>query len=95
MMGYNNYWSGAGFGMGGVLGAGIGFLLLPLMLWSVAWKGWALWKASKNDSIAWFIVLLLVNTLGILDILYIFVFSNKSGKSVKVVKALPKRSKRK
>ena len=94
MMGYNNYWNGAGFGRGGVLGAGLGFLLLPLMLWSLVWKGFALWKAAKNNSVPWFVVLLVVNTLGILDILYIFVFGNKSEKS-KVAKSSPKKSKRK
>lgn len=85
MMGYNNFSGGAGFGMGGVLGAGLGFLLLPLMLWSIAWKGYALWKAAKNNNMAWFVVLLVVNTLGILDILYIYVFGNKSEKTVKTI----------
>lgn len=92
MMGYGNFYSGAGFGMGGMLGAGLGFLLLPLLIWSLAWKGWALWKAAKNDSPAWFVVLLLVNTVGILDILYIFVFGKTNDVKVKV---LPTKKKRK
>jgi len=95
MMGYNNFSGGAGFGMGGVLGAGLGFLLLPLMLWSIAWKGYALWKAAKNNNMVWFIVLLVVNTLGILDILYIYVFGNKSESKVKQVKVVSKKSKKK
>lgn len=49
-------------------------LLVPFMLWSLFWKGYALWKAAKNDSKVWFIILLVVNTIGILEILYIFVF---------------------
>ncbi len=53
----------------------MGFIVL--MIWSVAWKGLALWKAVKNDSLKWFIVLLVVNTAGILEILYIYVFSKK------------------
>lgn len=92
-MGYSNYWANTA-GMGLFTGV-LGFFLIPVMVWSLAWKGWALWKAAKNDSVAWFIVLLLVNTLGILDILYVFVFANKNEKSVKVVKALPKKSRRK
>jgi hypothetical protein len=49
-----------------------------LMVWSFIWKGIALWKASQNDSVPWFVALLLVNTLGILELLYIFVFSKKT-----------------
>ena len=50
----------------------MGVFLFPLIAWSLAWKGWALWKAARNESIPWFIILLIVNTAGILDILYIF-----------------------
>jgi hypothetical protein len=81
MMGYGN-WTSMGFGAGGVLGAGLGMFLFPLMIWSLAWKGWALWKAAKADSKVWFVVLLLVNTVGILDILYIYVFDKKPAKAV-------------
>lgn len=52
-----------------------------LMLWSLVWKGIALWQAARNGSKRWFVVLLIFNTLGILEILYIFVFSPKSEKS--------------
>lgn len=51
------------------------WVLIPLMLWVIPWKGVALWKAARNSHKKWFIVLLVVNTLAILDILYIFVFS--------------------
>lgn len=61
--------------------SGYAYLLFPLLAWSFFWKGWALWKAAKNDSKPWFIALLLINTVGILDILYIYVFGN--GKEVK------------
>jgi methionyl-tRNA synthetase len=47
------------------------FVLL-LFLWGSFWKGWALWKASQKRQLLWFIILLLVNTLGILEIFYIF-----------------------
>lgn len=48
-----------------------------LSLWSLLWKGLALWKASKQSQRNWFIVLLVLNTIGILDILYLFRFSKK------------------
>lgn len=53
-------------------------ILVLALLWSLPWKGVALWKAGRNNSIPWFIVLLLVNTLGILEILYIFVLGKKN-----------------
>ena len=88
MMGYGNYWNGWNGMMGGYSpfwGAvtGFGFFLIPFLAWSLFWKGWALWKAAKNDSKVWFIVLLLVNTLGILDILYIFIFGKERKRAKK------------
>ena len=54
------------------------WLVIPLVVvWSMAWKGIALWKAGRNDHLAWFIVLFIVNTMGILPIIYIFAFSRK------------------
>ena len=50
-------------------------LLAIIGIWSLVWKGFALWKSSKRNQLAWFIVLLIVNTAGILEILYLFVFS--------------------
>mgnify|MGYP001559055921 CR=1 FL=1 len=46
---------------------------LPLIiLWALFWKGLALWHAAKRGQNVWFIVLLVVNTLGILEIIYLF-----------------------
>lgn len=44
-------------------------------IWSLPWKGVALWKAAQKKDPYWFIALLVINTVGILEILYIFVFS--------------------
>ncbi len=46
-------------------------------LWSLPWKGFALWKATKNNHKKWFIALLIVNTMAILEIIYIFYFSKE------------------
>ena len=48
-----------------------------IMLWTLPWKGVALWKASKNNHKKWFIALLLVNTMAILEIIYVFYFSKE------------------
>lgn len=52
-------------------------LIISLAIWSIIWKGIALWKAARNSSKAWFVVMLAVNTMGILEIIYIFFFSKK------------------
>lgn len=46
-----------------------------VFLWSLLWKGLALWRAAKNDQRNWFIVILVVNTVGILEIAYLFFFA--------------------
>ncbi len=53
------------------------WLFAAAFLWALPWKGVALWKAARRSQKIWFIVLLVVNTLGVLEILYIFVFSRK------------------
>ena len=58
----------------------LAFLFAAVAIWTICWKGTALWKAARNNSPAWFVVLLIVNTLGILEIIYIFFFSKKEGK---------------
>jgi hypothetical protein len=50
-------------------------------LWALPWKGIALWKAARRSEKWWFVALLLINTLAVLEILYIFVFSKKEIKS--------------
>jgi len=58
-------------------------ILFPLlMVWSLVWKGWALWKSARNGSKGWFVALLIINTLGILEILYIFVIGKTKKESV-------------
>lgn len=40
-------------------------------------KGLALWRAAKNSNKYWFIFMLVVNLLGIPEILYLLYFSKK------------------
>ena len=53
------------------------WLVALLALWVLPWKGVALWKAARREEKWWFIALLVLNTLAILEILYIFVFSRQ------------------
>lgn len=49
-----------------------GLFLLVLVLWSIVWKGLALWRAAKRGDTIWFIIFLVLNTAGILEIIYLF-----------------------
>ena len=49
-----------------------------LAVWSLIWKAIALWKAARRKDMSWYIALAIFNTLGILEILYIFVFSKNN-----------------
>jgi hypothetical protein len=54
-----------------------GWIILLLVLWTLPWKGVALWKAAGNRQLVWFVCILILNTLAILEIIYIFGFSKK------------------
>lgn len=60
------------------------YLLVLLAIWEMIWKGMALWKAARNGQQLWFIVLLVINSLGILPILYLRFFSLKGTGKKKV-----------
>ena len=55
----------------------LGVFTFIFIIWGLAWKGWALWIAARNVHKRWFIALLIINTLGILEIIYIFAVGKK------------------
>jgi hypothetical protein len=59
--------------MAGFLGA-FAALFIVFIAWELFWKGFALWHAARNNQWVWFVVLILVHTVGILDIIYLFGF---------------------
>lgn len=70
-----------------VWGGGLITFFVILAVWSAVWKAWALWRAARNTHLAWFIVMSIINTAGILEIIYIFAFSHYG----KDKKAMPKK----
>ncbi|KKP77863.1 MAG: hypothetical protein A2271_00740 [Candidatus Moranbacteria bacterium RIFOXYA12_FULL_35_19] len=52
-------------------------LIIIVVIWTLPWKGFALWKSARKGDSVWFVFLLLINTLAILEILYIFIFSER------------------
>ena len=72
------------YGMKGIFGAMMPWLIclfVIVVIWDAVWKFMGMWKAAKNNSIPWFICIGIFNTIGILPILYIYVFSKKKKRS--------------
>lgn len=57
-------------------------IILPLVIWSYIWKGLALWRAARCGSKGWYVLLLILNTAGILDIIYYFTIGKPKDISV-------------
>ena len=56
-------------------------IISVVAIWTLIWKGLALWNAGRNNQKIWFVVLLVVNTIGILEILYL-AFGRKNKNNV-------------
>jgi len=69
-------------GSGQMMSAGLfGWGVIPLAVWSLLWTGLALWHSARRGEKWWFILFLLVHTLGILEMIYLlFIVKAFSGK---------------
>lgn len=47
------------------------------IVWTLVWKGLALWRSADLRQKYWFIAILIINTLGVLEIIYLFVVARK------------------
>ena len=63
-----NYMMGNGWGPASVFGSFVAIFVL----WSLFWKGLALWHSARKMHAWWFVILLVINTAGILEIIYLF-----------------------
>jgi hypothetical protein len=68
--------------------AGIFFVFLTI--WSLMWKGAALWTAVSNKQKYWFIAVLVLNTAGLLEIVYLFFYAKKRLKLKEIIPSLQK-----
>jgi hypothetical protein len=54
------------------------FLFSIAMVWSLIWKGVALWKSARYGQTAWFVVLLVdFITISVLEIIYLAFFQKR------------------
>ncbi len=65
------------------------WIIYAIIFWTLPWKGIALWKAAKNSHKIWFIIIFLLNTLAILDIIYIMFVGKEKKEEKKEVKNGP------
>ncbi|MEI6122722.1 MAG: DUF5652 family protein [Bacteroidota bacterium] len=52
-------------------------LLSALAIWESVWKIIAMWRSARNNHLVWFICIALINTVGILPIVYILTHRKK------------------
>ena len=53
------------------------YIFIVIGIWEIVWKGLALWRASQNRQQNWFVAILIINTIGILPIIYLKFFQKK------------------
>jgi len=46
-------------------------VIAVLAVWELIWKGIALWKAAKNNDTVWYVAIIVINTVGLLPIIYL------------------------
>jgi len=46
-------------------------VLVLVIVWTLVWKGLALWRAARASQPAWFVAMLVLNTVGLLEIAYL------------------------
>ncbi len=46
-------------------------VIVIALIWETIWKLIGLWKSARNNQMGWFIAIALVNSLGVITILYI------------------------
>lgn len=49
--------------------------LVALTVWTIFWKGFALWHAAKNNQRNWFVAILILSTVGILELVYLLKYA--------------------
>lgn len=58
---------------------------IALGLWSLFWKYCAVWTAAKRGQKWWLFIVLILNTVGILEIIYIFFVAKKKWSDIKEI----------
>lgn len=60
-------------------------LFSTVLVWSMFWKGLSLWHSARNKQKYWFVAILILNTVGIAEIIYLTFFKKDRNTKVKKV----------
>lgn len=52
-----------------------------ILLWEVIWKAIAMWHAARKNQLVWFILIVIINSIGILSIIYLLINRKKSAEN--------------
>lgn len=65
------------------LSIGENLIIALAVVWAVLWKCYSVWIAARNGHKKWFVALVIFNTFGILDMIYIFAVAKKKWEDIK------------
>lgn len=65
----------------------VGWILL--VIWTLVWKGLALWRAARAGQVGWFLAFLVIHTLGLLEMVYLLFFVRRPVAGTAVAPATP------
>jgi MFS family permease len=71
------------------VGPFLGFIFI-LAIVDVALKGWGMWRAARLEKLGWFIALLIINSMGILPVIFLLLTNEEYEK--KKLKKKPKKA---
>lgn len=57
-------------------------VILILIIWEAVWKIMAMWRSARNNHLAWFICIAIINSAGILPIIYLLTHRKETGSTV-------------
>ena len=74
---------------------GMSWVLISL-IWTIPLKGYSMWLSARRNQPIWFILLLIIQTMGIFELIYLLIygFKEKPKKAI-VVKKKPRARKTK
>jgi len=52
-------------------------IFIVVSIWTLVLKGYALWASAREEQKVWFVVLLVANTFGLLELAYLLFFRKK------------------
>ncbi len=56
----------------------LGWLLPIIILWDGVWKSIAMWKSARKNQLVWFIFIAVINSVGILPIVYLLIHRKRA-----------------